>query len=193
MSGYIAFNPVVAESSLIDVMDDRDRQALLDGEILLKTRPYSAWGGAVTARMYLPVKRSQAWQQLTNYPQWVKFFPDLVSSQVIGLEQGQPGIKRVYQVARKSFLMFSAQVEIYLKVFERVQTTEHQIQFRMEQGDFTDFAATLQLQDCGVGTVLTYAVQATPKLPIPSKIIQEAIRLDLPTNLRKMRQTLCNG
>ncbi|PSB68003.1 cyclase, partial [filamentous cyanobacterium CCP1] len=39
--------------------------SLLRGEILLKTRSHSAWGGAITAQMYLLMKRSQVWQQLT--------------------------------------------------------------------------------------------------------------------------------
>lgn len=161
-----------------------EQAALLQGEILIQTRSHSAWGGAVTAQMYIPVVRSLVWQQLTDYPRWVQYFPDIIRSEV--LHRGE--VKRLYQVARKAFLLFSAQVDIYLNVFEEMQ---QQIQFRMEKGTFSDFAADLNLVDCGAGTILTYAVQATPSIPIPSVFIQQAMHFELPENMRKMRQALC--
>lgn len=188
---------------------DRNSQvALLQGEILLKTRPHSAWGGAVTAAMYLPIARQTVWQQVTDYPRWVQYFPDLIRSEVLHCGDGltQSG-KRLYQVASKAFLFFSAQVEIYLKVFEVVSLggppgataskeglrsgETQQIQFRLEKGNFHDFAADLKLQDYLNGTLLTYSVQATPTIPVPSQLIQQAIQLDLPSNMRRMRDVLC--
>ena len=164
-----------------------ERAALLRGEILVQTRSHSAWGGAVTAKMYLPLTRSQVWQQLTDYPRWVQYFPDVVKSEVLS---GSGSKKRLYQAARKAFLFFTAQVEIHLNVFEKVQ---QQIQFRLEKGTFADFAADLELQDCGTGTLLTYAVQATPNIPIPTVFIQQAMNWELPENMRQMRRSICNG
>ncbi|MES1021747.1 SRPBCC family protein [Gloeocapsa sp. BRSZ] len=158
--------------------------ALLQGEILVETRSHSAWGGAVTASMYLPLKRDSVWQQITDYPRWVQYFPDVIKSEV--LQRGET--KRLYQVAKKAFFLFTAQVEVYLNVIEVLQ---QRIQFRLEQGTFNDFTAELQLQDCGVGTVLTYAVQATPNLPIPTMFIQQAMHLELPENMRQMRRMIC--
>lgn len=158
--------------------------ALLQGEILVQTRSHSAWGGAVTAQMYVPLTRSRVWQQVTDYPRWVQYFPDVIRSEVLHRGEG----KRLYQVAQKAFLFFTAQVEIYLNVFEVVQ---QQIQFRLERGTFVDFAADLKLQDCDAGTLLTYAVQATPNIPIPTVFIQQAMHLELPENMRKMRKVLC--
>lgn len=162
----------------------RQQTALLQGEILVETRSHSAWGGAVTAQMYLPLKRSHVWQQVTDYPRWVQFFPDVTKSEV--LQRGEP--LRLYQTAQKSFFFFTAQVEVYLNV---VEVRRQQIQFRLEQGTFNDFAAELKLEDCGAGTLLTYAVQATPNIPIPTVFIQQAMHLELPANMRKMRQVLC--
>jgi carbon monoxide dehydrogenase subunit G len=160
------------------------QKALLQGEILVETRAHSAWGGAVTAQMYLPIARSSAWQQLTDYPRWVQYFPDVTKSEV--LHQGQ--VKRLYQVAQKAFVFLTAQVEIYLNVFE---VPEQHIQFRLEKGTFTDFTADLTLQDFGDGTLLTYSVQATPNLPVPTVFIQQAMHMELPGNMRNMRQVLC--
>ena len=177
------------------VEDEPRFRQLLSGEILLKTRTYSAWGGAVTAQMYLPLERTIAWRQLTDYPQWVHFFPALTRSEILHRYDSRfsnqstlDGCKRLYQVASKAFLFLTAQVDIYLKVFE---TAQQQIQFRLESGSFHDFAADLTLQDYGNGTLLTYAVQATPTIPVPSMLIQQAIQMDLPDNLRTMRQVLC--
>ncbi len=166
------------------------RTSLLNGEILVHTRSHTLFGGAVTAQIYLPMARSQAWTQLTDYPRWVHYFPDIVRSEILE-HQGNRTSKsyRLYQVAHKAFLMFTAQVEIYLRVFEKLH---QQIQFRLEKGNFADFSADLTLQDYETGTILTYAVQATPTIPVPSLLIQEAIRHDLPGNMERMRQVLCS-
>ncbi|MBW4690586.1 MAG: cyclase [Lyngbya sp. HA4199-MV5] len=176
---------------------DLSAKPLLNGEILLKTRPHSAWGGAVTAQMYLPLDRSIAWRQLTDYPRWVHYFPALTRSEILhrnnsnlGDRSSLDGCKRLYQVASKAFLFLTAQVDIYLKVIE---IAHQQIQFRLESGSFHDFAADLTLQDYGDGTLLTYSVQATPTIPVPSMLIQQAIQMDLPDNMRTMRQVLCRS
>lgn len=172
--------------------NSQHQESLLNGEILLETRSHTAWGGSVTAQMYLPLDRSQVWQQVTDYPRWVQYFPDLIRSEVLNHHDTPfKGHKRLYQVAAKAFFLFTAQVEIYLKVKETAHTAWQQIQFQMEQGNFHDFAATLKLQDFKSGTLLTYCVQATPTIPVPSQFIQQAMRLDLPANMRKMRQVLC--
>ena len=130
---------------------------LISGEILLETRNHSAWGGAVTAQMYLPLERSIAWQQLTDYPRWVQYFPALTRSEIIastdfrlGKRSAKDGCKRLYQVASKAFLFLTAQVDIYLKVIE---VAHQKIQFRLESGSFHDFAADLTLQDYSDGTL----------------------------------------
>ncbi|BAZ41737.1 Streptomyces cyclase/dehydrase [Calothrix sp. NIES-4101] len=159
---------------------------VIEGEVILETRSHNAWGGAVTAWMYLPIKRSHAWQQLTDYPRWVQYFPDVTKSEVI--QRGEA--KRLYQAAQKAFLFFTAQVEIYLHVAEEIG---QRIQFRLEKGSFHDFTANIELQDFGNGTLLKYAVQATPTIPVPSVLIQQAMNFELPANMRKMRQVLCKS
>lgn len=190
-----------ATSALTNLVPQRQQELqakpLLNGEILLKTLPYSAWGGAVTAQMYLSLERSSAWRQLTDYPRWVQYFPALTHSEI--LPHNAPnlanlssldGCKRLYQVASKAFLFLTAQVDIYLRVIE---IAHQQIQFRLESGSFHDFAADLTLQDYGDGTLLTYSVQATPTIPVPAMLIQQAIQMDLPDNMRTMRQVLCRS
>lgn len=185
--------PVAADIATTPVWDGLHAQRLLGGEILLKTRKHSAWGGAVTAQMYVPLDRTAAWQQLTNYPRWVQYFPALSRSEVLhhgdaSSDRAGERCKRLYQVASKAFLFVTAQVDIYLKV---VEIAQQQIQFHMESGSFHDFAADLTLQDYGDGTLLTYSVAATPVIPVPSVLIQQAIQMDLPDNMRQMRRVLC--
>ena len=180
-----------SDLSLADTSDTEsaDFSALLQGEILLATRSYSAFGGSVTARMYLPMLRPQIWAELTNYENWVHYFPDITCSKVLEHNPERPYQgRRLYQAAQKTFLMFTARVDIYLRVFENMQ---RQIRFRMERGSFSDFTANLTLDDYGSGTVLTYSVAATPTIPVPCLLIEQAMRQDLPGNLRQMRQVLC--
>lgn len=165
----------------------RNTSALMQGKILLTTHPYSAWGGAVTAQLYLPMTPKQVWHHVTDYPRWTQYFPDVTRSEVLTLSQG---MKRVYQVASKAFMVFTAQVEISLKVLE---TQQQRIQFLLESGSFSEFNADLCLEGCGDGTILTYSVQATPTIPVPSFLIEQAIRFDLPNNLRQMRSVICAG
>lgn len=163
---------------------------LLQGKILLDVRSHTHWGGAVTATMYLPRVRSHIWSQLTTYSRWVRFFPDIVKSEVLEHASQTAGqTHRLYQAARKTFFLLSVDVEIFLRVSERFQEN---IKFSLEQGSFSDFSADLTLQDCGEGTILTYSVAATPLIPMPSIFIQEAIRADLPGNMKHMRQALCS-
>lgn len=167
----------------------RDVVALMRGEILLETRAHSAWGGAVTAQMYLPIALPQVWQQVTDYPRWTQYFPDVTRSEIRQVLSRQ-GVKRLYQVASKAFMMFTAQVEISLSVLE---TQQQRIQFYLESGSFSEFHADLRLQPHGEGTILTYSVQAVPTIPVPSFLIEQTIKLDLPTNLRQMRSVICSG
>lgn len=163
---------------------------LLQGKILLDVRSHTHWGGAVTATMYLPRVRSHIWSQLTTYSRWVRFFPDIVKSEVLEHASQTAGqTHRLYQAARKTFFLLSVDVEIFLRVSERFQEN---IKFSLERGSFSDFSADLTLQDCGEGTILTYSVAATPLIPMPSIFIQEAIRADLPGNMKHMRQALCS-
>lgn len=169
--------------------------ALLKGEIILHTRPHSAWGGAVTTQMYLPLDRHQVWQQVTDYSRWVQYFPSMMESLVLPpsphVRANLRPYQRLYQAAGKTVLCFTAQVEVYLKVFEQEHVTWQEIQFQLERGSFSDFSAALKLEDLQAGTLLTYSVQATPSLPIPTQIIQEGIRLDLPHNMESMRRVIC--
>ncbi len=177
------------DSSRTFTPEESDVLKLLQGEILLKPRSYSASGGAVTALMYLPSSRSHVWTNLTDYTRWVQYFPDIVQSEILESDPQRPHRgRRIYQAARKNFLVFTAQVEIHLRVFENLQ---RQIRFRMERGSFNDFSAELTLDDYGSGTVLTYSVEATPLIPVPGVFIEQAMRYDLPGNMRQMRQVIC--
>ncbi|WP_066376501.1 MULTISPECIES: SRPBCC family protein [unclassified Anabaena] len=184
MLAYHISNPAFTGSDM--TWSKEQQNLLMQGEILVKTRSHTACGGAVSACMYLPIVRSHVWQQITDYPRWVQYFPDITKSEV--LQRGE--VKRLYQAAQKAFLFLTAQVEIYLNV---VEVIGQQVQFRMEKGTFLDFEANIELKDCGNGTLLLYSVQATPNIPVPSIFVQQAMNFELPANMRKMRQVICQN
>jgi carbon monoxide dehydrogenase subunit G len=181
----MSFTPDPTVKGLSVPWNQDKQKSLTKGEILVETRSHNIWGGSVTAWMYLPLMRSDVWQQITDYPRWVQYFPDITKSEVIS----KGDVKRLYQEAQKAFLFSTAQVEIHLNVIEAL---EKQIHFRMEKGTFEDFSANLELQDWGGGTLLRYTVQATPNIPIPSIFIQQAMNFELPSNMRRMRQVICH-
>ncbi|PAX52316.1 SRPBCC family protein [Brunnivagina elsteri] len=200
MSAFYSSDSLIPGSNM--VWSPEQQAKVMQGEVILETRSHTAWGGAVTAWMYLPITRSHAWQQLTDYPRWVQYFPDIIKSELVSSEAPNPDFrrtdfatqrvepKRLYQAAQKAFLFFTAQVEIYLNVAEELG---QKIQFRLEKGSFHDFTANIELQDFGNGTLLKYAVQATPTIPVPAILIQQAMNFELPANMRKMRQVLCKS
>ncbi len=166
------------------------QSAVHRGEILLHPQVHPNGGGSATAQMYLPMARDLAWSQLTNYSRWVHYFTDITNSRLLAVDADNPACKRIYQMARKAFLFLTAEVEIYLRVMERSQ---QKIEFRLERGNFVDFSADLYLQDWQAGTLMTYSVCATPSIPVPSFVVQQALQLELPANMRNMRRTLCPG
>ncbi len=196
MSDLVLVDDRVCDLSHLSQNQRATHRDLLAEEVLLETRSHSPWGGAVTAQMYIPRTRETVWSQLTNYPRWQDFFPDITTSQVIAPPKEHRSGRglRLYQAASKKFLMLSVDVEIYLQVFEVTNRDLWQrIQFCLEQGSFSDFSADLKLQDYAQGTLLTYSVQATPTILVPSLLIQQAIRFDLPANMHHMRQVLCQS
>jgi ribosome-associated toxin RatA of RatAB toxin-antitoxin module len=172
--------------------------ALLKGQVMVDPQYCPQGGGAVTAQMYVPLNKSQLWPQLTNYSRWPQFFPNITHSEVVEtVKTSSQRYRRLYQKGRKGFLMLTAQVEIYLRVFESFcddalsATSRPRIQFRFESGTFAHFSADLDLQDFHEGTLLTYSVAAKPLIPVPGFLIEQAMRYDLPGNMEQMRQVLC--
>jgi hypothetical protein len=175
--------------SCLDHFSPTDKIALLRGDIILTPLVSNAGGGAVIAHMFVPLQRGLIWPQLTNYRRWTQFFPNITHSEVLEtVKSGSQRYRRLYQVGCKGFMRLTAKVEIYLKVFE---TACDSIQFRFEQGTFSHFAADLELKDMPNGTLLTYAVQANPTIPVPAFLVEQGMKLDLPGNMKQMREVLC--
>jgi hypothetical protein len=175
--------------SCLDRFSPTDQIALLRGDIILTPLVSNAGGGAVIAHMFVPLQRGLIWPQLTNYRRWTQFFPNITHSEVLEtVKSGSQRYRRLYQVGCKGFMRLTAKVEIYLKVFE---TACDSIQFRFEQGTFSHFAADLELKDMPNGTLLTYAVQANPTIPVPAFLVEQGMKLDLPGNMKQMREVLC--
>jgi hypothetical protein len=175
----------------LDRFSSTDQIALLRGEIIVTPLVSTGGGGAVPAHMFVPLDRGLIWSQLTNYRRWTQFFPNISHSEVLEtVRTGSQRYRRLYQVGCKGFMKLTAKVEIYLKVFENACDS---LQFRFEQGTFSHFAADLELKDLPNGTLLTYGVQANPTIPVPSFLIEQGMKLDLPGNMKQMRQVLCAG
>jgi hypothetical protein len=191
----VSLEPVEARAQSIEIgitqFSASEHIALLRGDILIAPQTHYQGAASVMAQMYVPLPRTQIWPQVTNYRRWTQFFPNITHSEVLEtVKTASHRYRRLYQVGCKGFMVLTAQVEIYLRVFE---TACDRIQFRLEQGTFSHFAADLHLQDLNGGTLVTYAVQAAPTIPVPAFLIEQAMKTDLPGNMRQMRQVLCHG
>ncbi len=154
-------------------------ESLLQGEISVQTDPWGLGGGSAIAKLYIPLSTLQCWQKLTNYPQWVNYFPDITHSEKL------PHTQQLYQKGVKDFILFRTEVEIYLDIRENPYET---VEFEFVKGSFSEFLAYLHLQEYHQGTLMTYAVQAALKFPLPPPLIQQALKIELPVNLRCMRK-----
>jgi hypothetical protein len=173
----------------LDQLSTQEQAALLRGDVLVTSHTLGA-GGAAMAHMYVPLARPQIWPQVTNYSAWTQYFPNIIHSEVLEtVKTASQRYRRLYQVGRKGFMVLTAQVDIYLRVIE---TTCEAIQFRLERGTFSHFAADLRLQDFNQGTLVTYSVEATPTIPLPSFLVEQGMRQDLPGNMKQMRRVLCD-
>jgi hypothetical protein len=146
------------------------------------------WDCAVLAQFYIDLPPHYVWNCLTDYPLWVRYLPDMMQSRVI--EGAGSAQKRLYQVARKVLLLFHLQVQAYLGVTE--DSEQRLIRFVMEEGNgaLEQFAAELHLQPLRAGTVISYSARAKPTVFVPEPIILAVIKLELPMNLRRLRQVM---
>lgn len=173
----------------LDQFSAQDQGTLRQGQVLIVPQAQPRTPATVAAHMYVPLGRPYIWPQVISYHRWPQFFPNIAHSEVLESRRtATHRYRRIYQVGRKGFMMISAEVEIYLQVLETA--CEH-IQFRLETGTFSHFAADLHLQDMDNGTLLTYRVQAAPTIPIPTFLVKQGMKTDLPGNMRQMRQALC--
>ncbi len=181
--------PSTVLPSPVDHFSPAQQVALLEGDVLVIPEVHQRKGAAVVAHIYVPLSRPQIWPQVTSYHRWTQFFPNIIHSEVLEtVKTNSQRYRRLYQVGRKGFLALTAQVEIHLRVFE---TTCDRIQFCLERGTFSHFNANLRLQDLHQGTLLSYSVQAAPTIPVPSFLVEQAMKADLPSNMRQMRRILC--
>jgi hypothetical protein len=164
-----------------------EQAQLYQGEILLQSRLYSLWGGALTAQIYIPVSSGLVWKTLTQYDRWPGLFPPITKSVVV--EEGRFR-KCIHQCAQKQFSVLTIAVEADLLVREYPDWC---IRFNLmaPNWSFREFEAEIQIKPVrNTGTILQYQVQAAAALPIPALFIQEAMRHDLPENLRSLRAYL---
>lgn len=162
-----------------------DRSALEQGQVLVTTRSYGFTGGQAQARLLYRLSPEHLWPQVIDYPRWVTYFPDLVSSAAIApTPQGQP---RIYQVGRKSVLGLDFSMELHLRV---KFPAPHRVEFTLERGTLADFNASFALTPWPGGTLLTFTLAAVPLLPLPSIVVEHSLQRELPFNLEQMRRVV---
>lgn len=175
----------VVETKVQPPRSPRDRAALAAGELLLTTRSHGLTGGQASITLAFAPRPVDVWAQLTDYPRWVDYLPDLTQSEI--LPAAAKGQTRLRQVGRKSILGFTAEAALDLQV---QALAPYRLRFDLERGGLAEFTATFTLTPWRQGTLVNFTGQATPLFPIPGWVVEQVMRHGLPMNLRHMRQVI---
>lgn len=165
-------------------LSPRDRAALAAGELLLTTRSHGLTGGQASITLAFAPRPAEVWAQLTDYPRWVDYLPDLTQSEILPATNDRT---RLRQVGRKSILGFTAEAALDLQV---EALAPYRLRFDLERGGLAEFTATFTLTPWRQGTLVTFTGRATPLFPIPGWVVEQVMRHGLPMNLRHMRRVI---
>jgi hypothetical protein len=125
---------------------------------------------SVTASAVLPIRRSVAWEVLTDYDHYADFAPDIDLSRV--LSRSVNGII-VEQKGRMTFLFFSQPVEARLAVIESPPSL---VSTRSLSGNLRDFNGHYRLTEVAGGVRVDYDARFVPEFDLPPLLGPAVVR-----------------
>ena len=137
----------------------------------------------IRALIWIPCRRRTIWNVLTDYNHLADFLPQMKACALI---QDSAGVKRVAQIGKSRFLLFSKTVRVVLNV--REQATDS-ISFWQVSGDFKTFRGQWQLfawPDSSAALVCYRAV-IQPNFFAPSFITKAIQKRDISRMLKAVR------
>lgn len=124
----------------------------------------------VTASAMLPVRRSVAWEVLTDYDRYSEFAPDIDYSRVVS--RSANGVI-VEQKGRMTFLFFSQPVEARLAVIESPPSL---VSTRALAGNLRDFTGHYRLAEVAGGVRVDYDARFVPEFDLPPLLGPAVVR-----------------
>ena len=124
----------------------------------------------VTASAVVPVRRSIAWEVLTDYDRYAEFASDIELSRVVS--RSGTGVI-VEQKGRMTFLFFSQPVEARLAVIESPPSL---VSTRSLSGNLRDFRGHYRLTEVSGGVKVDYDARFMPEFDLPPLLGPTVVR-----------------
>jgi ribosome-associated toxin RatA of RatAB toxin-antitoxin module len=171
-------------NSPIDQLPAVQRATLRDGKALVIGEK-----GQYTARVLVSASPDVAWAVLTDYANFAKFLPNLVSSKLLKSEGNQ---KVIEQIDSRQILVVQVKSRIRSVLTE---TAKSRIDFYQVEGDLQSLKGYWTIEPVAAfkgappqQVLITQVVEAAPKAGTPKDLFYDLFKDSLAQNLGAIRQ-----
>ncbi|KAF3890740.1 cyclase/dehydrase [Tolypothrix bouteillei VB521301] len=170
--------------STVDRLPTNERVALRKGESLVTGEK-----GKYTARVLVTTSLDTAWEVVTDYSNFAKFLPNVVSSKVISVNKNQ---KVIEQVDSRQVLLLRVKSRVRSAITE---TAKSRVDFQLVEGDLKSMKGYWLIEPIATYTgakatqvLITQVVEAQPKSGTPAKVFYSIFKDSLSNTMGAIKQ-----
>jgi ribosome-associated toxin RatA of RatAB toxin-antitoxin module len=173
--------PVQAQlfNSTVDRLPVKERVDLRNGKVVINGE-----NGKYVAKVLVTAPTAVVWSVLTDFQNFSKFLPNVISSQVITANGNR---QIVEQVDSRQFLLVEKRSRIRT---ENILTPKRRIDFNLVNGDWQQLSGHWQLEEIAKysgakpdGVLITQNIFAKPNSGIPQALFERVFQDSLKDNL----------
>lgn len=181
-------SPLSAQAGLFDGPVDRlpvqERVSLRKGKVIL-----TGENGQYEAKVLVTATPKAVWSVLTDYPNYPKFLPGVISSKV--LKFGNQG-KTIEQVSERQVFVLTVRSRI---LYTTTETDQSRIDFQLVEGDLAKMQGYWQLDPVAPypgakpnQVLLTHRVSAEPPPGAPNDVFNDVYKSSLEETLTAIQR-----
>ncbi len=170
--------------STVDRLPTNERVALRKGQSLVTGEK-----GKYTARVLVTTSLDKAWEVVTDYNNFSKFLPNVVSSKVVSANKNQ---KIIEQVDSRQVLFLRVKSRIRSAITE---TEKSRVDFQLVEGDLKSMKGYWLIEPIATYTgakatqvLITQVVEAQPKSGAPAKVFHGVFKDSLSDMMGAIKQ-----
>ncbi|KYC43174.1 cyclase/dehydrase [Scytonema hofmannii PCC 7110] len=170
--------------STVDRLPTNERVALRKGQSLV-----TGDKGKYTARVLVTTSLDTAWEVVTDYNNFYKFLPNVVSSKVISANKNQ---KVIEQVDSRQVLLLRVKSRIRSAITE---TEKSRVDFQLVEGDLKSMKGYWLIEPIATykgakatQVLITQVVEAQPKSGTPAKVFYGIFKDSLNNTMGAIKQ-----
>lgn len=177
--------PVQAQlfDSPVDRLSVTERNALRQGQVVV-----TGDKGRYVVRTLVTAPRDVVWAVLTNYDQFAKFLPNVVSSQIL---ETQGNRKVVEQIDVRQVFVVKTRSRVRT---ENIETPKQRIDFRLLEGDLKAMRGSWQLEPVAAypgaaptQILMTQTIEAQPPASAPPGVFYNVFKRALSDSATAIR------